>query len=161
MPDNVSLTPLITAHNNGDPAAFEQIYYSSLPGIRAVCQRYLADGPDAEDAIQETFVKIYKKLPTLKDPATFPAWSRTIAKNTCLNMIRSRSLLRGREEIRPTTGDDETAGIEDISAAEYRKEFNPEAALDSRVKAEIMREIFKDIGDVQRSCILLWAEGET
>ena len=112
----------IKAAQSGAPQAFEQLYRESLPGIRAVCSRYLSSPVDVDDALQETYVKIYRKLPSLKNPETFPKWSHTIAKNTCLNMIRSRNLIRDREEIRPVSGDSETAGIDDLDAAEYRKE---------------------------------------
>ena len=159
MQGNKTLENLITAHKANDPGAFEQIYRLSLPGIKAVCRKYMPSEADADDAIQETYVKIYRKLPTLKDPATFPAWSRTIAKNTCLNLIRSRNLIRDREEFRPVAGDDETAGIDDLKAADYRREFNPEAAMDSRAKAEIMQKILGMVSEVQRSCILLWSDG--
>ena len=51
--------------------------------------RMVSDQSEAEDILQETFIKVFKKLDTYKGDATLGAWIKRIAINSALNHIRS------------------------------------------------------------------------
>ncbi|RSM89634.1 RNA polymerase subunit sigma-70 [Kibdelosporangium aridum] len=55
------------------------------------CYRMLASFDEAEDAVQETFLRAWKGRQTFDGSAQFRAWLYKIATNTCLDMIRRRS----------------------------------------------------------------------
>ncbi len=50
--------------------------------------RFVGNRFDAEDLAQETFIKAYKKLDTLKDPDKAKSWLYSIARNTVMDFFR-------------------------------------------------------------------------
>ena len=54
--------------------------------------RIVGNTNDAEDALQETFIKVFRKLETFNGESTLGAWIKRIAINQALNVIRSRKL---------------------------------------------------------------------
>ena len=146
---------------NGSPEACAALYKRTVSFLRGVCARYFHNAYDIDDALQDTYVRIFRNLSTLESPDAFLSWSRTVAQNTCLNILRSRNLLQAREILTGGGTDDRDADQEDVSAAEYRKEWNPEAAAENQMTAGILLDILDSLTDGQRSCILLWAEGYT
>ena len=80
---------LIKSFNEGNKAAFNRLVLKYQDPIMNLCVRYLGNRSDGEDAAQETFVKIYKKLGTFKGDALFSTWLYRIALNTCKNYRRS------------------------------------------------------------------------
>ncbi|MGI6696441.1 MAG: sigma-70 family RNA polymerase sigma factor [Christensenellales bacterium] len=59
-----------------------------------MCYVYLKDAALAEDAVQDTFLKAYKRLHTLKDADSEQAWLMRIAINTCKDYLRTAWLRR-------------------------------------------------------------------
>ncbi len=155
-----SILSLAASAKAGDHDAYEPLYRETVSGIRSVCARYFQNAYDIDDAIQEVYIKIFRGLSSLESPDAFFTWSRTLAKNTCLNMIRSRNLLSSRE-YHPESPETDIYEGNDRTAAEYRAEWNPEAAAETALTAQILQEILSSISDSQRSCILLWSEGYT
>ena len=74
---------------SGDRAAFARLYERFAPVVHAVLLG-LVDPSDADDLTQETFVNVLRGLPTLKDPAAFPAWVMSIARNLAADRARAR-----------------------------------------------------------------------
>jgi RNA polymerase sigma-70 factor (ECF subfamily) len=58
------------------------------------CLRLLADPDEAEDAVQEAFVRAYAHLREFDSSQRFYTWIFSIARNLCLNRLRSRRLWR-------------------------------------------------------------------
>lgn len=56
--------------------------------------RLLGDAEQAEDALQESFVKVYRALPNLPGDANARAWVYRIATNTAYDLLRRRRLIR-------------------------------------------------------------------
>ncbi len=59
-----------------------------LPLLR-LCIMYLHDEEQAKDAVQETFIKVYRNLDSFRNDASEKTWLTRIAINTCKNMYRS------------------------------------------------------------------------
>lgn len=62
----------------------ERLYWS--------CLRMLNDPDEAEDVVQETFVRAYEKLGEFDPAYRFYTWLFTIARNRCLNILRRRKV---------------------------------------------------------------------
>lgn len=56
----------------------------------AIASRYLKDEFEAEDAMQEAFIKAYSKLHLYEGEVTFGAWIKRIVINTCLDAIKAK-----------------------------------------------------------------------
>jgi RNA polymerase sigma-70 factor, ECF subfamily len=67
------------------------LYRTYGPIIYARCRRMLGDGALAEDATQETFMRVYRHLDRVPDADEALAWIYRIATNYCLNEIRGRN----------------------------------------------------------------------
>lgn len=86
-PRSAALPTLVRAATSGDAAAFAEIYARFHRAVHAVV---LARGrrEEAADLVQEVFVTAYEKLATLEDPAAFPGWLLTLARNRATDSLR-------------------------------------------------------------------------
>lgn len=75
--------------NNQD---FENIYRTYYRKMFGICVSYVHDQAIAEDLLQDAFIIIINKLPTLRDRTKLEPWISTIVKNTCVNYLRKKSL---------------------------------------------------------------------
>ena len=86
----VNNAALVKACKSNEPAAQKYLYEKYGPMLYGVCLRYLKERMDAEDALVETFFKIFTKMDQLHQPAVLEAWMRRIAVNESLMMLRKR-----------------------------------------------------------------------
>ncbi len=74
-----------------DRAALAQLYNAVSPKLFGVCLRILRDRPDAEDALQEVFIKVWQRADRFSLVGTSPVgWLVAIARNHCIDRLRSR-----------------------------------------------------------------------
>jgi RNA polymerase sigma factor (sigma-70 family) len=76
---------IITAAAGGDKKAFRTIFNFFVPKLRPVALRYARTDFEAEDILQEAFVKVYNNLNTYKFQGSFEGWIKRIVINTALN----------------------------------------------------------------------------
>ena len=69
-----------------------QLYRRYGPAIYQRCRRLLRDPQAAEDATQETFVRVHRNLEKAPDDDAALVWIYRVATNHCLNEIRNRKL---------------------------------------------------------------------
>ena len=75
---------------DGDTDAFEQLVRSYEADLFRLGFRMLSDRGEAQDAVQDTFVLAWRRLPSLLDPAAFRAWIYQLMTRRCLNILRVR-----------------------------------------------------------------------
>jgi RNA polymerase sigma-70 factor (ECF subfamily) len=63
-----------------------------------IALRYLTNQEDAEDAVQETMLRLWKRKEKLKDLKSIEAFAVTITKNLCLDKLRSKKFEGGEVE---------------------------------------------------------------
>lgn len=69
--------------------AFARIYDRHCPVVRALCLRHLPFEADADDALQETFLRAYRVLHEASDPTNLRPWLYAIARNVCAERRRA------------------------------------------------------------------------
>jgi RNA polymerase sigma-70 factor (ECF subfamily) len=74
----------------GDLAAFERLYEREAPRMKSLALNLLHDVGDAEDAVQEAFLKIYRGTRTFRGGAAFSTWIYRVTVNTCYDALRRR-----------------------------------------------------------------------
>ncbi len=79
---------LITKARSGDARAFGRIYNGYRPMVYGEIRRYLSNGADVEDLVQDTFCRAFEQLAALRQPHIFPSWLRRIAANSALSWLR-------------------------------------------------------------------------
>lgn len=77
----------------GDRAAFSSLYDATSAKLFGVCLRVLSDRSEAEDVLQETYVRIWNKADTYSVTGHSPmTWLITIARNLAIDRLRTRSV---------------------------------------------------------------------
>ncbi|HWB61133.1 MAG TPA: RNA polymerase sigma factor [Chthoniobacteraceae bacterium] len=89
-PSDPSDKSLIEAALRGDTAAFEMLIQIHSRTLFAIAYAILRDASEAEDIVQETFVRAWKRRHWMRDPAKFPAWLTTVARNRACDLLRKR-----------------------------------------------------------------------
>jgi RNA polymerase sigma-70 factor (ECF subfamily) len=107
---------LVCRFRRGDRAAFESIVRKYNRRLFLIARGILHDDDDAEDAVQETYLKAYLKIEQFVGPAGFSAWLARVALNEALQRLRrQRSTVAWPE-------DDDTAAacaLSEIADAPY------------------------------------------
>ena len=80
----------VDTDRGSDQAAYAELVHRHLRRVFAICLSLLGEAADAEDAVQEVFVKGYEKLDALRDPEKFGPWIGQIARNRCRDILRAR-----------------------------------------------------------------------
>jgi len=81
---------LVRRAQGGDRAAFDRLTRNYRGMVLATAFARLHDREEAEDLAQDILLRAWTKLPSLKDPALFAAWLKTIALRTALNRATRR-----------------------------------------------------------------------
>jgi RNA polymerase sigma-70 factor (ECF subfamily) len=81
---------LLRAGRGGDTAALDQLLALHERPLFALCHGILGHLHDAEDAVQETFLRALRALPNFREDAAFRTWLFRIAVNVCLGAKASR-----------------------------------------------------------------------
>ena len=84
---------LINQAKKGNKEAFSKLVQIYLPRLYRIARAKLREESDIEDAIQETMVKAYLKLNSLKDNNKFEFWITKILVNECNNIYRKNKIV--------------------------------------------------------------------
>ncbi|MDS7594828.1 sigma-70 family RNA polymerase sigma factor [Agrobacterium tumefaciens] len=85
------IAALINRVGMGDRAAFSSLYQATSPKLFAICLRILRDRAEAEEALQEIYIKVWQRARTFATSAGKPAtWLAAIARNHAIDTIRAR-----------------------------------------------------------------------
>jgi len=87
----MKLEQYVKAIQKNDESAFEAVYHKTRHAVYAMILPIVRDRSLAEDAMQETYIKMLKYIHSYKKKYKFMNWLLTIAKNTALDTYRERS----------------------------------------------------------------------
>jgi RNA polymerase sigma-70 factor, ECF subfamily len=111
---------LVRRAREGDSSALERLFERHYRTAYRVAYRWCGTRQDAEDAAQETFVKVARGLPAFRETSSFTTWLYRIAVNTAMDMHR-RGATRARLAVeagrnRPTEAQDAVAAPADCDS---------------------------------------------
>ena len=129
----------------GDIEAFEKIYKASSAFVYTIALRIANNQDDAEDIMQEVFIKVYRNLAQFRFNSSFKTWIYRITVNTAVNIcrVKSKELSRNDEE------------IEDIADMNQYPGQRAETILDNRDNEKHISSLLKILNPDQRVCIVL------
>src|SRR5664279_435246 len=76
---------------NGKASAQRELYAYFAHSMLGLCYRYTKSMSDAEDVLQEGFIKVFKNLHQFNGTGELGAWVRRIMVNTAINYLKSES----------------------------------------------------------------------
>ena len=120
---------LLSAAKRGDRAAFGRLVESHARQVFRVCFRVTGSEAMAEDAVQETFIKCWRKISTFDGRSAFSTWLHRIAVNAALEQLRRE----GRHAADPQPENDAVAGPAWTDAAPSPERVTESAAVSMRV----------------------------
>ena len=88
MPQTDAAT--VALARDGDSNAFRSLVEGHSRAVYRIAYRMTGSPQDAEDVVQETFLKAYKQLSRFESRANFSTWLHRIAVNCSIDLIRSR-----------------------------------------------------------------------
>jgi RNA polymerase sigma-70 factor (ECF subfamily) len=74
----------------GDRDACEELYRRHAPRVLGLARRMIGSAEDAEDAVQDVFLAVFRKLDSFRGESTLATWLYRLAMNVCLDRLRSR-----------------------------------------------------------------------
>jgi RNA polymerase sigma-70 factor, ECF subfamily len=87
-PSQVEAGGVVAAARAGDESAFASLVESYRPELQVHCYRMLGSLEDSEDAVQETFLRAWRKRESFQGRSSFRAWLYRIATNACLDALQ-------------------------------------------------------------------------
>jgi RNA polymerase sigma factor (sigma-70 family) len=111
---------LIARAQDGDVAAFEDLYRRHVPRVYGLCCRLAGDGLRAEELAQDVFVRAWQKIGTFRGESAFSSWLHPLAVNTALSerraMKRRTARVFGTDDLeafdRPGRGSGRETGLD-------------------------------------------------
>ncbi len=133
---------------SGDDAAFSILVEKYQESIHALAWRNIHDFHYAEEIMQDTFLKAYKKLPTLKNPDQFAGWLHVIAKHLCIDWVRKQ---------KPTMQSLEGTRQEEIEESSYTQHLS-EQRMTERTEYchELVQQLLEKLPENERTVITLY-----
>lgn len=101
------VTDAVRRAQAGDEAAFEEVYRAHAGRVYALCLRLTANAADAEERVQDVFVRAWERLGSFRGESAFGSWLHRLAVNVVLGERRGT---RRREQ--------RVLGVEDPAALE-------------------------------------------
>lgn len=86
---------LVSECAKGSSKAQRALFDKFAPKMLAVCSRYMKQTDEAEDVLQDAFVKIFQKIGEFKMEGSLEGWIRRIMVNTALDAIRKNKKMLG------------------------------------------------------------------
>lgn len=141
---------LVRACKNGDCAAFEEIVKRYDRKLFRIAQYLMHNQEDAEDAVQEAFLKAFQHLGQFREEAKFSTWLMRIAMNQALMLLRKR---RTNREVSIDGDFQSDEGNLPIEIADWAP--NPEDLYRTVQLHEILRKTLQELGPGLRVVFVL------
>ena len=133
---------------DGDQGAFTALVNKYQKSVHALVWRKIGDFHIAEELTQDVFLKVYKRLSTLKRPELFPGWLYVIATRHCVSWLRKKEL--------PTKSLDamSTVELEEVCYAQYEANCGEEAAIEHQ--REFVKRLLQKLPESERTVVTLY-----
>jgi RNA polymerase sigma-70 factor (ECF subfamily) len=138
---------LIELISQGHDKAFEELFQRYAGVFLGYAMSILKDQSMAEDIVQETWMKIVKLSASYRAKGHFVAWSYTMIRNQCLNLLKNKNVSQ-RED------------LNDITEANHVDLSDFESALILEENKVLLKKAFFELPQMQRVCLSMWLNEE-
>ena len=145
---------LIHAVLSGDDAAFNTLVEKYQKSVHALAWRKIGDFHYAEEITQDTFLRAYQNLSTLRNPSQFLGWLYVIASRLCLNWLRKQKPAMQLQSLEDTPMEE----VAESAYARYVLERRETEATEHRF--EIVKKLLEKLPESERTVMTLYYLGE-
>lgn len=139
---------LVYRAKTGDTDAFRLLVERHSRNVFALAFRMTANEFDAEDVVQETFLRAYRQMANYESRANFATWVYRIASNYALDLIRSRR----RHEVRTDRSAEDAPGILDSVPSSAPA---PDRVLYGAQVRVLIEDAMRALSDQERTAFLM------
>ena len=133
---------------SGDDAAFGILVGKYQKSIHALACRKIRDFHYAEEIMQDTFLRAYKKLSTLKNPNQFSGWLHVIANRLCIDWMRSQKSVMQSLEDTP---------VEEIEKSSYTHHVSAQRETErTGYYHELVKNLLEKLPENERTVVTLY-----
>ena len=137
---------------SGDEVAFNVLVQRYQKSVHALAWRKLGDFHDAEEITQDTFLQVYKRLPTLKDPYKFSGWLYVIVNRLCIDRMRQKHLTIQSLEDTP---------VEEVEKSSYTHHVSEQRQTEiTERRRAIVKTLLEKLPESERTVMTLFYLGE-
>ena len=143
---------LIRSILSGDDAAFSILVQKYQKSVHALVWRKIGDFHYAEEITQDTFLRAYTKLSTLKNHNQFAGWLYVIANRLCINWMRKK---------KPALQSLEGTRAEEVAQSSYSHYVSGERETEAAERrSEIVEKLLARLPESERTVVTLYYLGE-
>ena len=139
---------LIQRTLDGDQDAFTKLVNKYQKWVHALVWRKIGDFHIAEELTQDVFLKVYKRLSTLKRPDHFPSWLYVIATRQCIAWLRKKRLSTKSLDAMST------AQLEELCYTQYERNCSEAVAIEHQ--RELVKRLLKKLPESERTVVTLY-----
>ncbi|MDZ7292423.1 MAG: sigma-70 family RNA polymerase sigma factor [candidate division KSB1 bacterium] len=140
---------LVLLAQQGDELAFKTLYRRFARTVYTVAHQMLGNHHDADEVLQQTFIRIFKNLSRLRSPQAFTAWVYQITVNLCMDYRKVR--LRSRWE--PLEAGEDRQSRFELATAKWVR--NPQQVLENKELLAHITAAIEELPAQQKAVILL------
>jgi RNA polymerase sigma-70 factor (ECF subfamily) len=140
---------LVLAFQRGQAEAYSEIYLRYQPMVSHICRRLLKSPDDADEAAQETMLRVLQGLGRFNGRYLLQAWVARIATNVCLDQLRAKTRRHGDPEQLPEDYHLSTERSEQIAPED------PGELVERLVDREQVRHVLEELPSHHRSALVL------
>ena len=145
---------LVHAVLSGDDAAFDILVGKYQKSVHTFVWQKIGDFHYAEEITQDTFLRAYHKLSTLKNPSQFLGWLFVIAKRLCLNWLRKQKSAQQPQSLEDTP-------MEEVAKSDYARYASEQRETEATEhRFEIVKKLLDKLPESERTTMILHYLGE-
>ena len=150
--DDRQMQRTVRAAQAGDEQAFETLLGAIEQSVYRLIYSMLHSREDAEDATQETLIKLWRTLPSYRFECPILPYTLHMARNVALDLIRRR---HARVQTVTLTGEDENGENEQWDIADPNEYANPAREYERQERIEAVRRAVDALPDEYREIVVL------
>lgn len=140
---------------NGNSDYAEDVYLETFNISYQVAYKYVKNGNDAQDLAQETAIKLFNKLDTLKDPQKYYGFVKKIAKNKALDFLDNKFHIHENASIDMMITDKDNKEME-IQIEDNHTNYRPDTLMDEQFKNELIHSIIDELDEDKKPIVIMY-----
>lgn len=139
---------------SGDDTAFNMLVEKYQKSVHALVWGKIGDFHYAEELTQDTFLRAYQKLPTLRNPSKFSRWLYAIANRLCLNWLHKQKPAKQMQSLEDTP-------VAEVAKSDYEYYVSEQRETEATEhRFEIVKKLLAKLPERERTVITLHYLGE-
>lgn len=134
-----------------DKNNFEELYSATFNTVYHLSYMMMGNDSDAEDVVQEVFIKIHSKIYSLKESIAFNRWMNRVVMNTCKDHLRKKG-----KDVEDIDFENEDKSMMETYLEEDYIDFLPEELVNKKEVQLIVGKTIQELPEKQKQVILMY-----